>query len=143
MSDLIERFRYRFKLWRQERHEDSFWRPGPPLADVDPSKWNDPKYQLLLTEPTWKFVLRTLGVFSAGLMLSTTIARLIVRLAPTAQFTALVVLSALLCLWTLFSLSGAIGIRRRRKAFRDQATQSSNQTLQPTASRRITSPPHD
>jgi hypothetical protein len=22
-------FRYRFELWRRERREDSFWRPGP------------------------------------------------------------------------------------------------------------------
>ena len=123
MRELVERFRYRFQLWRREQREDSFWRPEPTVLDLGPaSKWNDPKYRALLTESTSKFVLRGVGLYFGGLMFSTAIARLIVRLAPTAQFTALVVLLVLVSFWTLFSVSGAINIRNKRKAYREQAT---------------------
>src|SRR5438309_4971919 len=122
--DLIERFRYRFDLWRQERREASFWRFGPPMADLDPSKWNDPKYRLLLTEPTWKCAYRTLGLYFAGLIFFTTIARVIVRLAPSAQSFVLIIFVALVCLWTLFVASGAVSTRRRRKAYQEQANRT-------------------
>ena len=123
MSDLIERFRYRFDLWRREQREDSFWRPEPTVLDLGPaSKWNDPKYRALLTESTSKFVLRGFGVYVGGLMFSTAMARLILRYAPTAQFTALVALLVLVSFWTLFSVSSAINIRNKRKAYREQAT---------------------
>src|SRR5438128_11527010 len=108
ISELIKRFRYRFQLWRRERRESSFWRPGPTLAKIgEQSKWGDPKYQALLAEATWKFVLRGFGLYFGGVMLFTAIARLIVRLVPTAQFTTLVILSVLVGLWTLFVVSGA------------------------------------
>ena len=123
MRGLIERFRYRFQLWRREQREDSFWRPEPTVLDLGPaSKWNDPKYRVLLTESTSKFVLRVFGLYFGGLMFSTAIARLILRLAPTAQFTALVVLLILVSFWSLFSVSSVINLRNKRKAYREQAT---------------------
>ena len=123
MRELIERFRYRFELWCREQREDSFWRPEPTVLDLGlASKWNDPKYRVLLTESTSKFVLRVFGLYFGGLMFSTAIARLIVRLAPTAQFTALVVLLVLVSFWSLFSVSSVINLRNKRKAYREQAT---------------------
>ena len=137
MRGLIERFRYRFQLWRREQREDSFWRPEPTVLDLGPaSKWNDPKYRVLLTEPTSKFVLRQFGLYFGGLMFSNVIARLILRFTPTAQSTALVALLVLASFWTLFSVSNAIHFRNLRKAYREQATESSNKTLQPTPRRR-------
>src|SRR5438270_7125883 len=123
MRELIERFRYRFELWCREQREDSFWRPEPTVLDLgSASKWNDPKYRVLLTESTSKFVLRVFGLYFGGLMFSTAIARLILRLAPTAQFTALVVLLILVSFWSLFSVSSVINLRNKRKAYREQAT---------------------
>jgi hypothetical protein len=137
MRELTERFRYRVQLWRREQREDSFWRPEPTVLDLGPaSKWNDPKYRVLLTESTSKFVLRGFGLYFGGLMCSTVIARLILRLAPTAQFTAHIVFLVLVSFWTLLSVSSAIHFRNLRKAYREQATESSNKTLQPTPSRR-------
>ena len=144
MRELIERFRYRFQLWRREQREDSFWRPEPTVLDLGPaSKWNEPKYRVLLTEPTSKFVLRVFALYFGGLIFSTAIARLILRLAPTAQSTALVMLLVLASFWTLFSVSSAIHFRNLRKAYREQTTESSNKTLQPTPSRLVSSLSHD
>ena len=119
MRERIERFRYRFKLWRREQREDSWWRPQPALVDGgDRSKMANPKFRALLTESTWRFIFRQIGFYFGGLILFTAICRLIVWLAPTARGAVSLAHVVLVCLWTLLIVYGGIEISRRRKVYR-------------------------
>ncbi len=65
MREIIERFRYRFQLWRREQREDLLGPPGTHLADFfdHTSVYAQPKYAVLLTESTPRAVVRSVDVY--------------------------------------------------------------------------------
>src|SRR6266566_5243448 len=86
MRDLIDRFRYRFQLWWKEQREDLSWPPSSRLADLgEPSIWDDPKYQVLLTEPTHSFIIREVSLYVAIILIISNIGFLLDRFFPRAR----------------------------------------------------------
>ena len=150
MRETIERFRYRFELWRREQREDLSGEPrtdprslreyrrehrAKKSAGVWSARLNDPKWVLLLVESTWRSVVRAIGVYFGAIIIAALICRLLVFCFPAAQFPTFILFVVLVGLWTLVTIPGEIDFYRARKAFRDGAIQSSNQSLQPTAGR--------
>ena len=141
MRDIIERFRYRFELWRRERREELFGVPRTDLAtlreysaasstsrtaDRWSSRLNDPKWVLLLTESTWRSVVRSIGVYLGAMIIAALLCRLLVACFPAAGFAAFILFLVLVGLWTLAMIPGEIDFYRARKGFRDGAIKSSN-----------------
>jgi hypothetical protein len=67
---VIQRFRYRFDLWRRERREDLFGVPRDDprtireySAERTAGRWSDPKYNDILAESTWRSIVRGLGIY--------------------------------------------------------------------------------
>jgi hypothetical protein len=86
MRDVIERFRYRFELWRRERREDSFWRLGPRVANLgEPAVWENPKYEILWTESTSSFIVREVSLYIAIILIISNIGFFIDRSFPSAR----------------------------------------------------------
>ena len=80
IHDTIERFRYRFELWRRESREGSFWRPGPHPVDLgEPAVWEDPQYEILWTESTPRFIIREATLYVGILLLVSNVGFLIDR----------------------------------------------------------------
>ena len=145
IQDVIERFRYRFELWRRERQEDLLGLPRNDPRSLRqyraersaPHRWfkqGDPKYQVILTESTPRFVIRIVGVYFAIIFIAAQLFRLIGGFIPEVRFGVGISLVVFIGLWTLLSISTTIDFCRRRKAQRE-ATTSSNKSLQPTAGR--------
>jgi hypothetical protein len=141
VNDVLERFKYRFQLWRREQREDWIGPPGthlPNLSDyANPEsahKWDDPKYKVLLTESTLKCLIRGVGVYFCIIIIAAQICRLIGVFIPIARFAMFLVFVVFFCLWTLVSVFGEISVWERRKRFR-AAQPSNHATLRPTAGR--------
>src|SRR6266545_6505051 len=114
MRDVIERFRYRFELWHRERREDLF---GVPRSDPrtfreysaqqTTSRWNDPKYEVILTEPTWSSIGRGVGVYFGITIIAAQICWILAGFFPTARYPLAIVFVVFVCLWTLAVIIGA------------------------------------
>ena len=137
MRELLERFRYRFELWRREQRDDWIGPPGthPPdyraywreysrrfrreeSATARPKIWDDPKFRVMLTESTLNFVVREAGVYFVILALLTAVGSLIDRIFPAAYSVVSAVFIVLVCIWTLLDIVSVIEIAKRRKAYR-------------------------
>lgn len=135
MSDVIERFRYRFQLWRREQREGSFWRPSTS-AEAS-SRFDDPKYRAMVTESGVRFVGRSITVYFGIIIIATQVCRMLGAFIPSARSGVAIGLLVFVVLWTLMSVFLHIDLYKARKAYRqEQASKSSNQPLQPTAARR-------
>jgi hypothetical protein len=136
MHDVIERFRYRFQLWWQDQREDLSWLPGPHLARLGERPLEQPKYRILITEPTVRSLARSFISYFGVLIIAMQLCRLIARFVPSTRHALGVALLVFLVLWTLLMLWGEVDLRKARKAYRAKTTESSNQPLQLTADRR-------
>ena len=137
IHDVIERFRYRFQLWRREQREDWFGAPGTHLPDFfDTSVYAKPKYAVLLTESTPRAVVRSVGVYFGIIIIAAQICRLVAGFLPSARFGLSIGFLVFVGLWTLGMVLSTVDLHKARKAHRDEATKSSNQSLQLTAGRR-------
>ena len=142
MREVIDRFRYRFQLWHRERREDLF---GMPRSDPrslreytderSPSKANDPSYRAVITESSSRFVIRSVGVYFGVIIILAQLGLLVLGRFPSARSAMLIVFLVLVGFWTLGMILGTLDFCKKRKAYREEATRSSNQTLQPTAGR--------
>jgi hypothetical protein len=142
MSDLIERFRYRLQLWHRERREDLFGMPrSDPRsmrewdAERSPDKSNDPNYGAVITESTSRFVLRSVGVYFCVIIILAQLCRIALSYFPSARSIIPIAFFVLVAFWTFGMILGTLDFCGRRKAFRQEATRSSNQSLQPTTGR--------
>ena len=138
IHDVIERFRYRFQLWRREQSEDWLGPPGTHLPDFfdHTSVYAKPKYAVLLTESTPRAVVRSVGVYFGIIIIAAQIFRLVAGLLPSARFVLSIGFLVFVGLWTLGLILSTVSLYKARKAHRDEANKSSNQSLQPTADRR-------
>ena|SRR6476646_4066248 len=131
IHDVMERFRYRFELWRREQREGSFWRPSPRSVDLgEPAIWENPKYEILWTESTPSFIMREVSLYVGILLLFSTVGVLIDRFFPSARYAVRVAFLWLVGLWTFLSVRMAVDVAKKRKAFRARNAKSSNQSLE-------------
>jgi hypothetical protein len=150
MRELIHRFSYRFELWRRDLREDLSGEPrtdprslreyrrenrAKKSAELWSARLSDPKWVLLLTESTWRSVVRSIGVYLGAIIIAALLCRLLVACFPAAQFAAFILLLVLVSFWTLVTIPGEIDFYKARKGFQDGAIKSSNQALQPTTGR--------
>jgi|SRR6266403_3067040 len=137
MREIIERFRYRFQLWRREQREDLLGPPGTHLADFfdHTSVYAKPKYAVLLTESTPRAVVRSVDVYFGIIIIAAQICRFVAGFLPSARFVLSVGFLVFVGLWMLGMIFSTVDLCNARKAHPDEATKSSNQLLQPTASR--------
>jgi hypothetical protein len=128
IRDLIERFRYRFELWRRERREDLFGTPRsqPPEERDYTSYYSDPKRAVLVTESTVRSIGRFVWVYFGVIIIMAQICVVIDRWMPSARFAVGVTFLVLVSVWTLGAISVHIDIYKARKAYRQNATKSSN-----------------
>ena len=130
MRELVERLRYRFQLWWREEREDfadalhfdapiDGWREDAARKTV--ARWNDPKLREVIREPTSRFIFRGVGLYLVGIIALSGIGRIIATFLPPARFAVSVSFIALLCLWTLFMLAGAVDLARARKRYRSKS----------------------
>jgi hypothetical protein len=137
MGDVIERFRFRFQLWHRERREDLFGMPGTDprslreyAVERSPDKSNDPTYRAVMIESTPRFVIRSVGVYFGVIIILAQLCRVVLGYFPSARSAVSIVFVVLVGFWTLGMISGTLDFCRRTKAYRDEATKSSNQSLQ-------------
>src|SRR5690242_12287700 len=103
MRDLIDRFRYRFQLWWREQREDFTGQPAR-LADLgEPSIWDDPKYEVLLAEPTHSFIVREASLYVGVILIVSNISFLIDKFFPGARHAVGVTFIVLVGVWTLLT----------------------------------------
>ena len=140
IRDVIERFRYRFELWRRERLEEFFGIPRTKSIEEPDylSRFSDPKRAVLLTESTFSHIGRA-GVAYFGIIAIAAqgcfIIDIIIR--PSARFTVAIIFLVFVGLWTLLMVFFEIDLQKARKEYRQQqARKSSNQPLQPTSAER-------
>ena len=138
IRDTIDRFRYRFELWCRERREYSFWRgPWPELSreSRQPAIWEDPKYQILWTESTARFIVREVSLYVGIVLLLSDIAFVIDKHFRFARNAVGIIFLWLVGIWTLLAVLMVIDMIKKRKAYRLKNPKSSNQPLQLTADR--------
>lgn len=126
MRDIIERFRYRFELWQRERREDLLGVPRTEPLGHPPTKWDDPKYQAILTESTPKFVCRVLVVYVTMTLIAAQVGGLLARFVPSSRYPLLVALIIFVCGWTLLSIFVIFNLARARKRRRGHLTAQSS-----------------
>ena len=144
MREVIDRFRYRFLLWHRERREDLF---GMPRSDPrslreytderSQSKANDPSYRAVITKSTSRFVFRSVAVYFGIIIILAQLGRLALGRFPSERSAVFIVFLMLVGFWTLGMILSTLDFCKKRKAYRKEATRSSNQTLQPTADRSV------
>jgi drug/metabolite transporter superfamily protein YnfA len=136
MNELIDRFRYRFQLWRREQREVWFGPPGshgPDLGDYMPD-YSDAKRVVLLKESTVRSAGRSFLAYFGIIIIASQICLVMGRFIPSARFGLAITFLVFVGLWTLVSISFYIGLRKARRQYRQQqATKSSSQPIQLTA----------
>jgi hypothetical protein len=139
MRDIIERFRYRFELWRREHREEYF---SPPCAGSEEPDYvsfyaDHPKRAELLRESTVKSIGRFAAAYFGIIVIAAQVCLVLGRLVPQARFVFGLICVVFAGLWTLITIMGEVRLRKARRQYRQQqATNSSNQALQLTAARR-------
>ena len=130
MRDVLERFGYRFQIWRREQREDWIGPPDTHLpnfreymheasATARPRiNWEDPKFKVMLTESTPNFVVREVSVYFGIVIILSAVGRLIDTFIPTAHFVVFVAFVVLVCVWTLVSIRSGVNLAKRRRAYR-------------------------
>jgi hypothetical protein len=119
MRDIIERFSYRFRLWRREWREEHFGTPrtGPPDYV---SHYIDRNRAALLTESTIRSVGRSVWVYFGIIIIVTQVCRIIGSMIPPARFALAITMLVLICFWTLGSIFFHIDLYKARKQYRQQ-----------------------
>ena len=139
IHDVIERFRYRFELWRREQREEYLGIPRAKSADEPDylSRFSDPKRAMLLSESTFSHVGRAGVAYFAIIAIAAQICFMIDSFIPSARFAVAIIFLVFAGLWTLLNVFFEIDLQKARKQYRQQqATKSSNQPLQLTAAGR-------
>ena len=125
MSEVIERFRYRFQLWRRERREDLYGSADDPQMEIYDKN-----------ESISQMALRYVGSYLVALTLFTAIGWLVQWYFPAAHFVARIVVIILACLAALSLLMNFVWEWKAKRKASAGASTSSNQSLEPTADRR-------
>jgi hypothetical protein len=104
MSEVLERFRYRFQLWRREQGEDLF-----SSAPHEVKIYNK-------NESIPRIAIRHIFTWLMGVGIATGIGRIFVIYFPRIAFGMSLAVLALLVLWTFAAITVFIGEWRAKKA---------------------------
>lgn len=126
MSELVERFRYRFQLWRKEQREDLIGPPGTRLPEMGPPGVSG-----------WRLLFRAGGAYIAIVLLLTRVAAIFSRSFPDGRFYIFLLLAFVIGFLTISLVIAVISGWTPRS---NDAAKSSNQTMQLTADRSETKP---
>jgi hypothetical protein len=137
ISDIIERFRYRFQLWRREQREDYFTSSAaPPLEEDYVSYYVDRDRVVMLKESTIRPIGRTIQAYFGIIIIVAWIGVLVGRHIPSARFGVGVGFLAFAVLWTFAMITATIRLTKARKQYREQQpVKSSNHAMERTADR--------
>jgi uncharacterized membrane protein (DUF485 family) len=139
MSELIERFRYRFQLWRREERDDYFGASTAPPEEEDYVSYYTARNRVvLLKESAVRLVGRSVQAYFGIIIIVSWICWVLGRFIPSIRFGLGVGFLVFVGIWTLATILGTVRLSKARKQYRAQANKTSNQSLQPTASRRAT-----
>jgi hypothetical protein len=119
MRDIIERFAYRYELWRKERYDYA------PREVKIYSK----------SESVPRTAIRHIYTWLIGIGIVTGVGRIVVIYFPAIAVGVFITVLLLLALWTFGALTVFIGEWKGKKNAGADASNSSNQSLQPTAGR--------
>ena len=115
IHELLERFRYRFELWRREQRDTG----GTPQKR-DTSHSDDPRNAAIITESTSRFVFRAAAVFFGGIaILAIFVYGLTASFWPSARHVADIIMLTLGAVWSLGIVLTALDIRIARRRHRD------------------------
>jgi hypothetical protein len=104
--ELIERLKYRFRLWRQEQREDIWGAKGvTPVVQV---------YRQ--NESISRMVLRYGGVYLTGVGILSGVGRLIDIFIPTTRSIVFVLFVTLLCVWTCGAILSFVRAWKAKRA---------------------------
>jgi hypothetical protein len=118
LRELIERFRYRFYLWRRERREDLHGSTdGPQMEIYDKS------------ESIPRMALRYVGCFLVVLTLLTVIGSLVEHYFPAAHSAARIIVITLACLAAISLIMNFAWEWKAKRKDSAGASASSNQSL--------------
>jgi hypothetical protein len=124
LQDVIERFRYRFELWRRERLADLRGADGKPvsrpyLEKEDPLESLAPaEVRAVLTNSTSRFVIGLVVPYLSVLVILVVSLYLLGTFFPILHFACSIASVVLGVLWTLFCALGASEIYKKRKQYR-------------------------
>jgi hypothetical protein len=134
LQDMIERFSYRFELWRRERRTKwSGAREKPvPISDEElrEDSWQSipPQKRIILTDPTPRFVLRTLVPYLAIPVILVLGCRLLGTFVPVSAYACSIAAIVLAILWTLTTALGTMHICKQRREYRSWQKHLTNQS---------------
>jgi uncharacterized membrane protein (DUF485 family) len=144
MSELIERFRYRFQLWRREERDDYFGASSAPPEEEDYVSYYTARNRVvLLKESTVRLVGRSVQAYFGIIIIVSWICWVLCQFIPSARFGLGIGFLVFAAIWTLATILATVRLSKARKQYRAQANKSSNKALQPTASRRTTQISYD
>jgi len=117
---IIERFSYRFALWRRQELPDYFLGSDANLTDIEKLA-EDPKRRVVLTEPPVMLVARGFVTYFGVVGLIAIICGCAIAVFPTARSGIIMGLIAFACFWgicvimVVYKLSRAKGEYRANK----------------------------
>src|ERR1044071_562006 len=116
IRDVIERFRYRFELWRREQRDE--WlapRSGEMTSETDyVSRYSAPNRIVMLKESTVRFVGRTLQAYFGVIIIVSWVCIAIGRSVRSARFALGVGFLVFVAFWTFAMISGTIRLWKAR-----------------------------
>jgi hypothetical protein len=123
MREILERFRYRFKLWQREQREDLLGaQPTASLEDSrDTSHYRDPRNAAIITESASRFAVRVAAVFLFGIAILAVIDCLVVMAWPSARHAADIIAVVFVGVWTIGTAFTVLDMRKARRIRRDKA----------------------
>ena len=134
LQDVIERFRYRFELWRREQDADWKGPTGERLPAYSQEKPEDSwqsvprEKRLILTDSTPRFVVRTLVPYLAILVILVLGCRLLGTFVPVLAYACSIAAIILAILWTLTTALGTTHICKQRREYRSWRKHLTNQS---------------
>ena len=121
IRDIIERFSYRFALWRRQELPDYF--PGSDANLTDIAKLaEDPKRRVVLTEPTMMHVARGFVTYFGVVGVIAIICRCAIAVFPSARSGIIVGLIAFVCFWGICAVMVIYKLSRAKAEYRSKNT---------------------
>ena len=122
IRDIIDRFSYRFELWRRQQPPDYFGVQRTAPADLGTKLAKDPKRRAVLTESTPMFIARGFGACFSVIGIVAIICRVFITFFPTARLGIIIGFITFACLWLSAAVVVSMNLRISRKRFREEET---------------------
>jgi hypothetical protein len=116
MREILERFRYRFELWRREQRQDS-------LGPRDTSHYDDPRNVAIITESRSRFAVRVAITFFGGVaIMGISIYGIMAVFWPAARHAADIIMVVVVAIWILGIGLTVLDMCIARRKHKDAAT---------------------